>query len=87
MLAQELQDILPNLVKVGDDNLKTLAVNYTELIPILINAIKEQQKIINNQDSKIDDLASAVAEIKEMFSKDSDNQETSDNVEITTIEK
>ena len=87
VMAQELQDILPNLVKVGDDNLKTLAVNYTELIPILINAIKEQQKIINSQGIKIDDLSSAVTEIRAMLPKDSYNQETSNNEAIITIIK
>lgn len=55
LIAQELQEIYPNLVKSvphvglnqdGTPNGKefeTLAVNYTELIPVLIAAMQEQQ--------------------------------------------
>ena len=37
--AQELQDVYPNLVKEGQDGY--LAVNYTELVPVLIRSIQE----------------------------------------------
>ena len=37
--AQELQEIYPNLVKEGQDGY--LAVNYTELVPVLIQSIQE----------------------------------------------
>lgn len=37
--AQELQEIYPNLVKEGQDGY--LAVNYTELVPVLIRSIQE----------------------------------------------
>ena len=37
--AQELLEIYPNLVKEGQDGY--LAVNYTELIPVLIRSIQE----------------------------------------------
>ena len=40
-----------NVVHQKDDAQKTLSVSYTELIPVLINAIKEQQKIIDTQNS------------------------------------
>ncbi|MGB3773670.1 MAG: tail fiber domain-containing protein, partial [Leeuwenhoekiella sp.] len=68
-MAQDLQKILPNLVFVGDDKDKTLGLNYTELIPILVNAIKEQQQIIENQSSKLDDLEASINEIKGMLTK------------------
>lgn len=38
------------------DEVEFSAVNYTEMIPILIGAMKEQQEIIINQQKKIDDL-------------------------------
>jgi hypothetical protein len=38
--------VLPELVKKSDDSDGTLSVNYQGLIPVLINAIKEQQKEI-----------------------------------------
>jgi hypothetical protein len=44
LLAQDVQKVLPELVKESDDREGTLSVNYQGLIPVLINAIKEQQE-------------------------------------------
>jgi hypothetical protein len=46
LLAQDVQKAFPELVKTTNDSDKTLSVNYQGLIPVLINAIKEQQKQI-----------------------------------------
>lgn len=46
-IAQELEQIIPEVVVVGNDSLQTRGVNYAELIPVLVNAIKEQQALIN----------------------------------------
>jgi len=56
LIAQDVQDIISNIVHKADDEQKTLSVSYTELIPVLINAIKEQQKIIDNQNSNYSNL-------------------------------
>ena len=45
VLAQEIQEVFPELV-IEDDN-EMLAVNYQGLVPVLINALKEQGKKIN----------------------------------------
>lgn len=45
VLAQELQEVLPEAVRIGEDGTESVA--YTELIPFLIEAIKAQQKEIN----------------------------------------
>jgi hypothetical protein len=47
LLAQEILEVFPELVKAGDDKNETLSVNYQGLIPVLINAIKEQQNQID----------------------------------------
>ena len=47
LLAQDVQKVLPELVKESDDKQGTLSVNYQGLIPVLINAIKEQQEQID----------------------------------------
>ena len=52
LLAQEILEVFPELVKAGGDKNETLSVNYQGLIPVLINAIKEQQnqiKTISNE--------------------------------------
>ena len=45
VLAQDIQNVFPELVSQDDD--KMLAVNYQGLIPILINALKEQDAKIS----------------------------------------
>ena len=47
LLAQEVQNAFPELVKKANDSEGTLSVNYQGMIPVLINAIKEQQKQID----------------------------------------
>lgn len=58
LIAQEVQPIINDIVSEKDNEQKTMGINYIELIPILINAIKEQQEIIKEQDSEITTLTS-----------------------------
>jgi len=46
LLAQDIEEVFPELVKEGEDKDGTLSVNYQGLIPVLINAIKEQQEVL-----------------------------------------
>lgn len=39
--AQHVRDLIPEIVAEGTDENKTLGIRYTELIPILINAVQE----------------------------------------------
>ena len=45
VLAQDIKEVFPELVT-EDDN-EMLAVNYQGLVPVLINALKEQESIRN----------------------------------------
>ena len=56
LLAQDVQKVFPELVKTTNDKNKTLSLNYQGLIPVLINAIKEQQKEIKELKNKIKSL-------------------------------
>ena len=47
LLAQDIQKLFPDLVKQSEGEKGILSVNYQGLIPVLINAIKEQQIQIN----------------------------------------
>lgn len=49
--AQEVQKIFPQLVKADENG--NLSVNYIALIPVAIEAIKEQQKTIDDQAATI----------------------------------
>ncbi len=44
-VAQEVEEILPELVKTENDGVKSVA--YSNMIPVLVEAIKEQQKLID----------------------------------------
>jgi hypothetical protein len=44
LIAQDVQAVLPEAVSVGMDDM--LGVQYTEVIPLLVAAIKEQQTLI-----------------------------------------
>ncbi|MHC0442511.1 tail fiber domain-containing protein, partial [Flavobacterium sp. 3-210] len=54
--AQQIEKILPEVVSVGQDADKTLGVNYAEIVPVLINAIKEQQAEIQQLKSLVQKL-------------------------------
>lgn len=53
LIAQEVEKIVPEAVKTMHDSLK--AVSYTSIIPILIEAIKEQQKQIESMQRTINE--------------------------------
>ena len=57
LIAQDVREVVPELVK-GDESKENLAVHYTGLIPVLINAVKEQQ-------AQIDDLKKLSAKQQE----------------------
>ena len=83
LIAQELERVLPNLVTTKaipanyddkgnkiEDVFKFKTVNYTALIPVLIQGMKEQQELIEEQAEKIDELEEVkkeLAEIKKML--------------------
>lgn len=54
VIAQELEKELPGLVVTRPDGKK--AVEYYEIVPILIEAVKEQQKIIDSQKKEIGEI-------------------------------
>ena len=61
VIAQEVEAVLPEAVETGEDGYKS--VNYSNVTPLLIEAIKEQQTIINNQQQQIDELRKMVEEL------------------------
>lgn len=65
-IAQELEQVLPNLVSENvhpgspdskeEDAVEYKGINYIEMIPILVEAIKEQQEIIEELKNEINQL-------------------------------
>ncbi|HLV30476.1 MAG TPA: tail fiber domain-containing protein, partial [Chitinispirillaceae bacterium] len=52
VIAQEVEKILPEVIRTDKDGYKSVA--YDKLSAILIEAVKEQQKIIENQNEEIE---------------------------------
>ena len=56
VLAQEIQEVFPELVT--EDGNEMLAVNYQGLVPVLINALKDQQNEIDELKEMVQSLIS-----------------------------
>ena len=64
--AQEVQGIIPEAVheKIEEDSCPgMLAITYDELIPVLVNGMKEQKVMIHNQNIKINKLEALVNQL------------------------
>jgi hypothetical protein len=59
VLAQEIQKVFPELVKVDDKG--TLSVNYSGLIPYVIEAAKTQQKEIEDLKKRMERLEAVIS--------------------------
>ena len=69
LIAQDVKPLLGELVRTGHDKEKTLSLDYTGLIPVLINAIKEQQEIIGQLSSKSEKQQSEIKALQAEFEK------------------
>ncbi len=61
LISQEVQEIFPSITTYVEES-DLIALSYTELIPILIKALQEQQDIIDNQNSRIKAQATETAQ-------------------------
>ncbi len=60
LIAQELQEIIPEVVEIGDDENKTLGVYYSDLIPVLVKAIQDQQSEIESLKEKVNTIETSI---------------------------
>jgi len=61
-IAQDVINILPESVRYSEQN-DLYSMEYTAIIPILVEGIKEQQQIIEHQQQQIDELKKAVEQL------------------------
>jgi hypothetical protein len=59
LIAQDVQAVLPEAVNIQDQETGTLGMSYTDTIPLLVAAIKEQQALITALTTRITALESA----------------------------
>jgi len=60
-LAQEVEKILPQVVNTASDSLQTKTVEYSSIVPVLVEGIKEQQALIESQEVRIAELEKRLA--------------------------
>ena len=67
LIAQEVQKQFPELVKENSEG--ELGVNYSGMIPLLLNAVKEQQKLIQDQEKENKKQQEEIEELKNEMKK------------------
>ena len=64
LISQEVQELFPSITHYSKEQ-DILSLSYTELIPVLIKALQEQQTIIENQNSKMSTFESSLTELSQ----------------------
>ena len=64
LIAQDVEKVIGEVIDKGNDSLQTLGINYSELVPVLIRGMQEQQQQIESQNQKIDRLEKMISEMK-----------------------
>jgi len=65
VMAQELEEIFPELVRTAADELGTKSVNYIGLIPPLIRAVQEQQQTIERLEGHVRSQQEAIDQLRD----------------------
>ena len=66
VMAQDVQKLFPEMVKVIDEENGYLGVSYIQLVPVLLEATKEQQNLITQQQEEIESLQTALSEVENL---------------------
>ncbi len=84
LIAQEVQQVFPELVSQMDSNY--LGISYTEFIPLLIKGLQEQQEIIDILQSRIDlietDCCAKSENLKSGFTGESNSKPESEGAKL-----
>ena len=81
VIAQEVEAVLPELVRTREDGLK--AVAYPEMVAVLIEAIKEQQVQIEKQQLQIEESQAEIGMLKGIVLSDASLRSAANETETT----
>jgi hypothetical protein len=68
LLAQDVEKVIDEVVDKGTDPEKTLGINYSELVPVLIKSIQQQEQLIDSQKERINDQQKRIEELEKAVS-------------------
>ena len=63
LIAQEVEQVLPEVVRTGSDGYKSVA--YDEIIGVLVEAIKDQVQAMDDQQAEIEKLKDRLADLEQ----------------------
>ncbi|MDW7692567.1 tail fiber domain-containing protein [Flammeovirgaceae bacterium SG7u.111] len=66
LIAQDVKPVISEIVQQSNPENDMLSVDYTEIIPVLIKALQEQQAIIEKQKKEIGSLKTEVSQLNEL---------------------
>ncbi|MGD1960371.1 MAG: tail fiber domain-containing protein [Fulvivirga sp.] len=86
LIAQELREVIPEVVHEDNTADKLLSVTYSELIPVTIKAIQEQQNTIKSLERELEELRQKLAD-SEKYKASLKSQLNEQSTEIDMIKK
>ncbi len=66
VIAQELQEVFPEMVEIFDQENGYLAAEYLQLVPVLLEAIKERQQLIEKRQQQIEQQKAALEALQSL---------------------
>jgi hypothetical protein len=69
LLAQDVREVIPEIVEGEESETEFLSISYTQLIPVLIEAMKEQQQIINAQRTFLEAAEASIQSNRQQISE------------------
>ncbi len=60
LIAEEVGKVVPEVVTYEDNGVDAKSLDYAHLVALIIEAIKEQQRMIDDQSQELEDIKAAV---------------------------
>ena len=67
LIAEEVGEIIPEIVTYEENGVDAKSLDYSRLVAVLIEAVKEQQKIIERQNKKMERFESALQRLEALM--------------------
>ena len=64
LIAEEVGEVLPEVVAYEENGRDAKSVDYARLVPLLVESIKEQQEVIRKQEAALTELGARMAKIE-----------------------